>query len=100
MAQPQWRTRMFDFFQQAFQQTQTTAADFDDQLGLKTTNWNALDQELFNQAASESFARTVMELLDEGRPFNEVITTRRLMLNPPLMAAMAFMDAAPQDDDG
>lgn len=30
MGQPQWRTRMFGFFQQAFQQTQTTAADFDD----------------------------------------------------------------------
>ncbi|HEY2899710.1 MAG TPA: hypothetical protein VGL59_03965 [Polyangia bacterium] len=100
MAQPQWRTRMADFFQQAFQQTQTTAADFDDQLGLKTTNWNTLDQVQFNQAASESFARTVMQLLDEGRPFTEVVTTRRLMLNPPLMAAIAFMDAAPQDDDG
>ena len=100
MAQPQWRTRMFSFFQQAFQQTQTSAADYDDQLGLKTANWNGLDQVRFNQSAQESFARTVMQLLDEGRPFNEVVTTRRLMLNPPLMAAMAFMDAAPQDDDG
>ncbi|MEA2697921.1 MAG: hypothetical protein QOI66_2192 [Myxococcales bacterium] len=100
MAQPQWRVRMFGFFQQAFQQTQTSAADFDDQLGLKTTNWNALDQVRFNQSAEESFARTALQLLDEGRPFNEVITTRRLMLNPPLMAALAFMDAAPQDDDG
>src|SRR5438132_684475 len=42
IAQPAWRTRMFGFFQQAFQQTQTTAADFDDQLGLKTTNWAVL----------------------------------------------------------
>ncbi|HXI58455.1 MAG TPA: hypothetical protein VNO55_20450, partial [Polyangia bacterium] len=100
MAAPQWRTRMFGFFQQAFQQTQTSAADYDDQLGLKTTNWNAQDQLLFNQAAQESFARTALQLLDDGRPFTETVTTRRFMLNPPLMAAIAFMDAAPLDDDG
>jgi hypothetical protein len=100
MALPAWRTRMFGFFQQAFQQTQTTAADFDDQLGLKTTNWAALDQVLFNQAASESLARTALALIDEGRPFTETVTTRRFMLNPPLLAAIAFMDAAPQTDDG
>lgn len=100
MALPQWKTRMFGFLQQAFQQTQTAPGAYDDQLGLNSNNWAAVDQVRFVRAAEESFARTALQLIDEGRPFNEVMTTRRLMLNPPLMAAMAFMDAAPQDDNG
>ncbi|HET6284367.1 MAG TPA: hypothetical protein VFH73_25645 [Polyangia bacterium] len=100
IALPAWRARMFGFFQQAFQQTQAVTADYDDQLGLNTNNWAVVDQTRFARAAEESFARTVLQLIDEGRPFNEVVTTQRLMLNPPLLMAMAFMDAAPQDDAG
>jgi hypothetical protein len=100
MADPAWRARLLGFFQQAFQQTQVSAIDYNDQLGLKASAFRADVQLHFERAAEESFARTVLALLDEGKPFDEVIRTRRFMLNPPLMVALAYMDAALQDDAG
>jgi hypothetical protein len=100
MEDPAWRARLLGFFQQAFQQTQVSAADYDDQLGLKAGNWRPDVRAHFERAAEESFARTVLALLDEGAPFNEVVRTRRFMLNPPLMALLAYVDAVPQDDAG
>jgi hypothetical protein len=99
IALPQWQTRMLDFFKQAFQQTQTSIADYDDQIGHPTMPWNAVEQTRFVRSAEESFARTALQLIAEGRPFTEVLTTRRFMLNPPLMSALAFMDATPLGDD-
>lgn len=100
MAQPQFRDKMLDFFKQAFQQTQTTISDYDEQLGLPTAPWNAQDKIAFVRSAEESFARTAWQLIEEGRPFHEVLTTERFMLNPPLMSAMAYMDAVPMSDQG
>jgi hypothetical protein len=99
-ASPAWRTKLLLFFKQAFQQTQTDAGDYDDQLGLTTGRWNPEDRRRLIQSAEESFARTALALLDEGRPFTDVLTTERFMLNPPLMSLYAYMDAMPQDDTG
>jgi hypothetical protein len=100
MEDPAWRERLLGFFQQAFQQTQVSAADYDDQFGLKLGNFRPDVRAHFERAAEESFARTVLSLLDEGAPFNEVVRTRRFMLNPPLMALLAYADAVQQDDAG
>lgn len=100
MDDPAWRARLLGFFQQAFQQTQVSAADYDDQFGLKFGNLRADVRARFERAAEESFARTVLALLDEGAPFNEVARTRRFMLNPPLLALLAYADAVQQDDAG
>lgn len=98
MATPQWKEGMLDFFRQAFQQTQTDIADYEEQLGRTTNPWNNQDKILFVRAAEESFARTAREIVLGGQPFTEVLTTNRLMLNPPLMSSYAFIDAFPQDD--
>jgi hypothetical protein len=98
MALPQWRERMLDFFKHAFQQTQTDATDYDQQLGRNTNAWTQLDRIRFVRAAEESFARTALELVAAGRPFTEVLTTDRFMLNPPLMSTYAAIDAMPQND--
>jgi hypothetical protein len=98
MALPQWRERMLDFFKQAFQQTQTDINDYDEQLGRTTNPWNNADKVKFVRAAEESFARTALELVTTNRPFTEVLTTDKLMLNPPLMSSYAAIDAMPQDD--
>jgi hypothetical protein len=98
MATPQWRSKMLEFFKQAFQQTQTDINDYDEQLGRTTNPWNNSDRVKFRVAAEESFARTVLALIDEGRPFTEVLTTDRFMLNAPLMSSYAFIDAFPQSD--
>ena len=97
---PAFRERLLGFFQQAFQQTQVSAADYDDQFGLKFGNLRADVRAHLERAAEESFARTALALLDEGAPFNEVVRTRRFMLNPPLMALMAYADAVHQDEAG
>ncbi len=97
---PAFRARLLGFFQQAFQQTQVSAADYDDQFGLKFGNLRADVRAHLERAAEESFARTALALLDEGAPFNEVVRTRRFMLNPPLLALLAYADAVHQDEAG
>jgi hypothetical protein len=100
MALPPFRAKMVDFFKKAFQQTQIVPADLDEQLGLNGAGASAGDQRLMVKSVEESFARTVLALVDEQRPFTEAVTTTRFMLNVPLMVALAYMDAAPQDDLG
>jgi hypothetical protein len=100
MALPQFREKMFQFFQNAFQQTQLDITDLDDQLRLDSNNVSRNDQRRLLQGIEESFTRTVLALVDEGRPFTETVTTTRFMLNLPLMVALAYMDAAPRDDQG
>jgi hypothetical protein len=100
MATPQFRERMFEFFKAAFQQTQITVTDIDDQLRLDTANVSRTDQARMLRAVEESFPRTVFALIDENRPFTETVTTTRFMLNLPLMVALSYMDSAPRDDNG
>jgi hypothetical protein len=95
-----FRDKMIDFFKDAFQQTQISPTDLDDQLKLASNGVSASDQKAMVRSVEESFARTAMNLVDERRPFTETVTTTRFMLNVPLMAALAYMDAAPQDDVG
>ncbi len=98
-ASPQWKSKLVGFFKQAFQQTQTDILDYNEHLGINTNPWLGTDKALFVRAAEESFARTVVQLLDEGRPFTEAVTTERFMLNAPLMSAYAYVDAVPFNDD-
>ena len=100
MSLPQWREKMLVFFRQAFQQTQTDIADYDEQIGRPTNPWNRVDKLQFVRSAEESFARTALALIEEGRAFTETVTTERFLLNPPLMSAYAYMDAVPLNDLG
>jgi hypothetical protein len=97
MALPEWQAQTLAFFRQAFQQTQTELADYAEQLG-RPGAWNRVDAARFVRAAEESFARTALALVQEGRPFTETVTTERFQLNPPLMSAYAYMDATPFND--
>jgi hypothetical protein len=101
MAQPQWRQTMLLFFEEAFQQSQVTLTDYFDELhinffpGFETTPAGlALLRDL-----QEMFARTALELMDEGAPFTEVVTTQRFMVTPPILSLMAYADATPTDDN-
>lgn len=96
---PQYRQRIAAFFTEAFQQTQIGVDQFGDMFGNSPTAWPIRDRTGFLKSATESFSRTVMALIDEGRPFTEAVTTRRYMLNVPLMVALAYVDAAPLTDD-
>jgi hypothetical protein len=95
-----FREKMMEFFKKAFQQTQLVPADLDEQLRLASGGINNNDQRAMVRSVEESFARTAMSLIDERRPFTEAVTTTKFMLNVPLMVALSYMDAAPQDDVG
>jgi len=52
----------------------------------------------FRDYIDKSFALTAWNVIQQGRPYTEVLTTRTYMLNVPLMALLARMDARPTDD--
>lgn len=100
METPEFRGKLLEFFKHAFQQTQLNIAQFDDLLGNKTQYMPAHVKAAIVRSAEESFPRTVLQLIDEGRPFHEVLTTERFMLNPPLMSLLAYIDNVVIDDEG
>jgi hypothetical protein len=96
MAMPEYTRKMMVFFGLAFQQTQITLASFVDMMppyGMQGTAMNRLAQN-----ARESFARTVLELIAEGRPLSDAMTTKRFMMTPPLMELYALLDTYHVDD--
>ena len=96
---PEAETKLLAFFQQAFQQTQLTINSFSDQLP-SGFGFNAATQNLFVKSARESFARTALQLMKEGRSWTEVITSNRYVMNAPLMAYLAFADTWNFNDKG
>jgi hypothetical protein len=54
---------------------------------------------LLLQNAEESFARTVLELDAEGRPFTETMSSTRIMMTSALKELYAFLDSVEIDND-
>jgi hypothetical protein len=54
---------------------------------------------LLGQNLAESMARTALYLMDQGRPFSEVVTTRQFMMTTAMMTFLAFMDDNVIDDE-
>ncbi len=98
MATPEYTQKMQRFFELAFQQTQITVASFVDMMPPYGMEGMAMPRLVEN--AEESFARTVLALIAEGRPLNEAMTTKRYMMTPPLMELYALLDTYHVDDQG
>jgi hypothetical protein len=98
MQLPQYQDKMVRFFQLAFQQTQITAADFIDMIPTNGLGKGTMIP-LLVQNVQESFARTVVALIQSGTPLNQMVTTRQLMMTPPLMELYAFLDTHRADDN-
>ena len=98
MALPEYQTKMLRFFELAFQQTQVSVVDFEDQAYPGQADVNAFTQPLLVQNATESFARTVLELIAEGQPLTAAMTTQRYMMTPALMELYVFLDQWQVDD--
>jgi hypothetical protein len=96
IATPQHTAKLLAFFSNAFQQSQAVSADFSDQLGAAQ---GRLDARLLANLR-ESFARTALQLVQEGQPFTSTLTTRRFMLTPRLMTLYAYLDAIQVNDSG
>jgi hypothetical protein len=95
---PLYQAKMRVFFELAFQQTQITSASFIDMLPP-----NGLGPgpgvPLLVQNLTESFARTMLQLIADGQPFNQAMTTKTLMMTPAMMEFYAFLDTWHADDE-
>ncbi len=95
-ALPEYEARMVDFFTMAFQQGDVTA----EMIGNVTPyEQGAIDPRVI-QSMRESFGRTAMQLVKEGAPFTDVLTTNRFMMTPALMVAMTWLDERQSGDGG
>jgi hypothetical protein len=100
MQLPSYQQKMQRFFELAFQQTQISFSDFADQSYPKQIVINSTTRPLLVQNAQESFARTVLKLIAEGRPLTEAATTQRFMMTTALKEMYAFLDVWEVDDTG
>jgi hypothetical protein len=100
MALPEYQAKMLRFFELAFQQTQVSIVDFEDQAYPGQADFNTPTQPLLVQNATESFARTVLELIAEGQPLTAAMTTQRYMMTPALKELYVFLDQWQVDDAG
>ena len=100
MTTPEYEKKMLGFFATAFQQSQVVPSDFATQMpgvnGQLGNNGSTVSRLLLSLRAS--FALTVWQLIQEGRPFSEAMTTQRFMMTPPLMMLYAFLDEHHVDD--
>ena len=99
MQTPEYQAKMLVFFELAFQQTQITPADFVDLIPQRGLG-RGVAQNALLQNMRESFARTVLALIAQGRPLTDAFTTNQLMMTPALMMMYAFLDARQVHDDG
>ncbi|MBF5043534.1 DUF1800 domain-containing protein [Aggregicoccus sp. 17bor-14] len=95
LASPEGQAKLLAFFTDAFQQKVAGLADFDDQLG--NAGLGNVDPRLVDNLR-ESFPRTALQLVNEGRPFTEVVTTRSFMVTPALASFLALLDSRHVND--
>lgn len=95
---PEYEAKLLDYFKQAFQQTQITRENLTDVLGGEAIDGdNAVVNKLM-KSLQESFPRTALEIVKQGRPFHETITTKQIQMNVPLMAFYGYLDSRYRSD--
>jgi hypothetical protein len=93
MATPEFNAKMIGFFGNAFQQSSISLLDYEFQLRKRPGAFD-LPYGVFGDSAfplliqnlKESFARTCIELIAEGRPLTDILTTTRFMMTTALMS--------------
>ncbi len=95
-ARPGHRVILRRFFASAFQQDDLSYQEFAFQFG-EFHPLTANESDILRNVR-ESFARTAMSLVDEGRPFTETMTTRRFAMTTALLATYAMRDVVAVDD--
>jgi hypothetical protein len=95
MQLPQYQTKMWRFFELAFQQTQVVAKDFTYMTFPAPIDQSAATQPLMLQNLQESIARTVFlnATATPEVPFNQAMSTRTIAMTTALKAYYAFQDA-------
>ncbi len=91
MEEPSFKVRMLDFFRNAFQQNQVDLDALQETIGVTFLTHPDLTA-VVARNIMDSFPLTVWQLMSEGRPFTEALTTNRYMLTTGLMAVMSYLD--------
>lgn len=106
LAQPEAEPVLERFFMTAFQQTSGDNASLFNLLGRSATGTGFYNgprspnaDEMLNASFAESFARTAMKLVQDGRPFSDVLTTDEFMMTTAQMSFLAFTDDEVVGDD-
>ena len=97
-----FEARMLDFFRNAFQQRVQGLDLISQSLDIPgfDVTWAGTVRDTLLYGFEDGFPRTAWQLVQEGRPFNETLTTRRYMMTTAMMAAMAYADMFDVDDEG
>jgi hypothetical protein len=86
LATPEFETKLADFLRVALQQK--LVGSLDSQFArLRGNKLNALRLNL-----QESFVRTATAIVQEGRPFSEILTTRHWAATTATLSALAYLD--------
>jgi hypothetical protein len=94
MKLPAYSLKMERFFAEAFQQSQAQSLDF--QTVIDDGGFTPNDKLLLN--FRQSFARTMTELVAEGRPFAEAATTTRFEMTTAMLTYYAYADTSMMTD--
>jgi hypothetical protein len=100
MATPQFEARMVEFFRNAFQQNNVSLSEISSSLDIPDFYLPWSQRRRLEYLAMDSFPLTALQLVKEGRPFNETVTTRRFMMSTALMAALSYADLFDVNDQG
>lgn len=97
-AAPQADEVLRRFFMMAFQQDQVSGEGIMTMTNINNTAWGRYDDTredlvpLLIDNMEQSFARTAMKLVREGRPFNEVLTVDTFEMTTGLMMFYSYLD--------
>jgi hypothetical protein len=107
LATPEADLTLRQFFMTAFQQTGVNNDSLFYLMGRNVQNFgrftspnSANTADLLNRNLKESFARTMVELGNQGEPFTVALTTERFMMTTAQLAFMAYTDDELVDDAG
>lgn len=102
---PEAKSTLRHFFRMAFQQDQVANDGLMDMLKVNTITWgtaagsNVRVHDLMIQNIEDSFARTALRIVEQGRPFNEVLTTQTFEMTTALMVFYSFLEHRHVNDD-
>jgi len=102
MQTPEFQARTLEIFDQMFQQ-QVSVDNLAEHLGDNPNRVKGMNDRSGGRllkSIESSFSETAWGIVQDGRPFHEILTTRTFMLNVPQLVMLAWLDSAPRDDLG
>lgn len=89
---PEFKVKMLAFLTKTLQQDHTDIVDYGAQAQGRDVGATFRPPPAFRQSLNESMARTAWELMERGRPFHEIASTRTWQLTTTLMSFLALTD--------